>query len=386
MRVPRFEALLDQAFLLAAESSWLWTAPNPRVGAIALAGGYRIGRGWHRALGGAHAEEQALRDAGAWDVVNDRPQPGKVDQMVVSLEPCSATGGDKRRRPCTELLIEAGVKKVWIGALDPDPRHQGLGIERLRAAGLEVEVGGDGWQQRFEAQNPAFLGALRQPDLPFTILKWASSLDGKTATDAGVSQWITGPAARAEVHRLRALADAVLAGCATVIADDAALTARPDLAADPDDAPAVTQPLRVVVGVPPRGAHPQRLLAAEGPRLWIHGPGQAASIPSQDPGFEVPVSDTGLDLDAALRILRQQHGVRRLFVEGGARLHGSFLAAGLATAVVRYEAPCLMGGGHGACLGPSVSSPQQALRLIEEDRRQLGADLRRAFLLTEATD
>ncbi len=369
--------LLDKAQAEAARAGWLSTAPNPRVGALALSGGHVVGRGHHACCGGPHAEEAALRDAGAWDEESGRAVPGLVDEMVVTLEPCSATGGGKRRPPCAQALVDAGVRRLLVGAVDPDPRHAGRGLEQLAEAGVAVRRLDR--QAEFEGLNRAFLRALACPERPWILLKWAASLDGKTATDAGLSLWITGAESRAEVHELRALGDAVLAGPHTLALDDPELTARPG------GCPAAVQPLRVLL-LPDGGlAEGARVLQAEGPRVWLLSE-EAEPTPALrragDPLLRLPrAADRRLDLAAAARILRTEHGVRRLFVEGGPRLHGRLLDAGLADAVVRYEAPLLLGGRHGAVLGVGADEPALAPRLVDEERRDLGADLRRAFLI-----
>jgi len=372
--IERDRHLLARAYQEALRAEWLFTAPNPRVGALALAGGHVIGYGHHARLGGPHAEEAALRDAGAWDEERGAPLAGVVDEMVVTLAPCSAHGAGKRRPACADLLRAAGVRRILVGCEDPDPRQHGASLIAARAAGVEVSV------LPF-AQEPAlaaFRAALAQPERPFVLLKWAASLDGKIAAASGASRWISGAEARAEVHELRALSDAVLCGRGTLLADDPELTARPDGAA------AAAQPLRVLLDAPEDLPAAARVLAAAGRRLWVHGPGSRAphNAPAADRTLAVPRLGTGLlDLAPLLHALRRDHGVRRLLVEGGAAVHGSFLDQRLADGVVRYEAPVLLGGSRAACAGDGVPEPSQAPRLIHEERRDLGPDLRRAFLI-----
>ena len=308
--------LLDKAFFEAAKGQWLYTAPNPRVGAIALKGGHIVGSGHHARFGGPHAEEMALRDAGAWDEQQQMALPGIVDEMVVTLEPCSSTTG-KKRRPCTQSLLEAGVKKVTVGAVDANPNHAGSGLDFLEAQGVEVDRNHiAAMQSRFEEQSPAFLQSLRRPTMPWVLLKWAATLDGKIATPDGVSQWITGPEARAEVHELRALGQATMVGAGTLLADDPELTARGpgganhgsighssgNQRADHGD---YEQPLRVCFAAQiPATA---RLLHAPGPRVWILGPDQKTPM-AKDDLIRVERGENGLDLEAALKTL---HGGRR---------------------------------------------------------------------------
>ena len=381
--------LLEKAFFEAARATWLWTAPNPRVGALALSGGHIIGHGYHAAFGAAHAEEAALRDAGAWDVQTNRALPGIVDEIVVSLEPCSATG--KKRAPCTQSLLDAKVRRVLVGAVDPDPRHAGAGLELLRAAGVQVDQPDpEGCAQRFAAQNPAFLGALARPSRPWVLLKWAASLDGKLAADDGTSEWISGVESRAEVHQLRAVSDAVLAGAGTLRSDNPSLTARPE-EAPPGlrSEPALRQPKRILLGGASEVPADARIFGEGGRRIWVLAPDQDVAAPILAQGDAllcVPQQASRLDLQKALESLASEHQIRRLFVEGGAQVHGALLAAGLADAVVRYEAPILLGGARAACDAPSFASPAAAPRLHAEERADLGVDLRRAFLLHSSGD
>ena len=373
----RDDALLARASAEARRAGWLSTAPNPRVGALALQGGHVVGYGHHAVCGGPHAEEAALRDAGAWDAEADRWREGAVDELVVTLEPCSSRAGGKRRAPCLEALLACGVRRLVVGCLDPDPRHAGAGLESFRAAGGEVVLR-DGAAQ-FATLNRAFLRALAQPQRPWVLLKWAASLDGRTAAHGGESRWISGEASRTEVHALRAASDAVIAGAATLLRDDPRLDARGV------DLPRGSQALRVLLL--PAGVDADwrpSALDAPGPRLWVHG--EQDSLPEAvraagDSSLALPRSAQGLDLDLLLGALRRDHGVRRLFVEGGARLHGALLAGNLADAVVRYEAPLLLGGGHGACAGEGAASPSAGWRLVDEERADLAPDLRRAFLV-----
>ncbi len=377
--MSRTQHLLDKAFFEAVRGQWLFTAPNPRVGAVALKNGHIVGCGHHAAFGGPHAEEAALRNVGAWDLEKDLAVPGVVDEMVVTLEPCSSTKG-KKRPPCTTTLLQAGIKKVTVAALDPDPRHGGAGLEILKQAGIEVDDSGvEANQPRFEEQNPAFLSALTKPDLPWVLLKWASTVDGKIATSDGISKWISGPEARAEVHQLRALGDAVMVGSQTLRLDNPELTARPQGVA------VRSQPLRICL-LPSQAGFDDKssaVMRAAGPRLWLID--QKSPLPRHDDHhIRVPRTENGLDLKAALIQLRQQYGIRRILVEGGARLHGSLLNAGLTAAMVRYEAPLLLGGNRPACDGPSFSSPQHAVHLSDEESLLLGVDQRRAFLICPA--
>jgi diaminohydroxyphosphoribosylaminopyrimidine deaminase/5-amino-6-(5-phosphoribosylamino)uracil reductase len=365
--------LLARAAREAARAEWLFTAPNPRVGALALSGGQVVGYGHHARLGAAHAEEAALRDAGAWDEECNAPRPGVVDEMIVTLEPCSAHGGGKRRPACADLLRAAGIRRLVVGAEDPDPRHRGAALRSLAESGVEVQVE----ELAQEASLAAFNRALAHPERPFVLLKWAASFDGKVAAASGASRWISSPASRAEVHELRALSDAILCGAGTLTTDDPELSARNDGGAE------LHQPLRVLLDAPRQLSPQARIFSGAGPRLWVtDAQGRPpAAAPSSDEHVRVTrLADGHLALTELLPALRQR-GVRRLLVEGGPAVHGSFLDQQLADAVVRYEAPLLLGGAHAACSGRGVAEPQLGQRLVHEERRELGADLRRAFLL-----
>ncbi len=366
--------LMARAAREAARAEWLFTAPNPRVGALALSGGQVVGYGHHARLGGAHAEEAALRDAGAWDEEHDAPRPGVVDEMIVTLEPCSARGGGKRRPACADLLRAAGIRRLVAGATDPDPRHQGAALRSFAAAGVEVRV----LDLAQDDLLAAFLRGLAAADRPFVLLKWAASLDGKVAAATGLSQWITGPAAREEVHQLRALTEAILCGSGTLLQDDAQLTARPGGEAS------ARQPLRILLDAPADLPATARVLTGAGPRLWVTDAQGSAprAAPPEDECLRLPrAADGRLRLEPLLQDLRRR-GLRHLLVEGGPTLHGAFLDQQLADAVVRYEAPLLLGGARGACAGRGVAEPRLGLPLRHEERRDLGPDLRRAFLLS----
>lgn len=361
----RDAALLEQAYAEADRASWLFAAPNPKVGALVLRGDHVVGRGFHACWGGPHAEQAALEDAG----------PGSIDQVVVTLEPCSSRGGEKKRPACTDLLLERGVQRVLVGAVDPDPRHAGGGFDRLREAGVEVVLRKDRFQARFEEQNPAYIRSQKVATRPFVILKWAASADGKTACDSGASQWITGSESRAELHAVRATSDAILCGPRTLLRDDPALTARPL------GRLAEHQPLRVLLDPHAELAPDARAFQSDAPLLHVVGEGSSPTESSAGRQLVEPLAAGRFDLVSLLQKLRADHGVVRLLVEGGASLHGALLDAGLVDALLRYEAPLLLGGHHGACLGEGYAEPRDGLQLHAEERADCGTDLRRAFLV-----
>ncbi|WP_395243793.1 bifunctional diaminohydroxyphosphoribosylaminopyrimidine deaminase/5-amino-6-(5-phosphoribosylamino)uracil reductase RibD [Agromyces sp. MMS24-K17] len=277
------------------------TGVNPRVGCVLLSpAGDVLAEGWHRGAGTAHAEVDALAKLA--------PGAARGATAVVTLEPCNHVG---RTGPCAVALIEAGVARVVYAVADPGDHSSG-GAERLRAAGVAVE--GGVLADEAEAFLADWLFTART-GRPKVIVKWASTLDGRVAAADGTSQWITGPDARADVHRRRAQADAIAVGTGTLLADDPALTAR-----DADGGLLERQPVPVVFG---------------------HRPVPEGAAVTRHP--HDPVQLAGDDLAADLRDLAGR-GIRSLFVEGGPTLATAFLAAGLADELLVYLAPAALGG------------------------------------------
>lgn len=304
---------------------------NPQVGAVILSpAGDVIAEGWHQGAGTAHAEVDALSKLS--------PGTGRGSTAVVTLEPCNHTG---RTGPCAVALIDAGIARV-VYALDDPGDVSGGGAERLRAAGIEVE---SGEQADATADLIADWLAAKRLGRPHVTVKWAQSLDGRAAADDGTSQWITGPAARADVHRRRAVADAIVVGTGTVLADDPALTARDGDALHPH------QPIPVVIG------------SRETP---------ADAAVRRHP--HEPLFYDSRDLPAVLADLHAR-GIQSLFVEGGPTLASAFIAAGLADRILAYVAPVLLGGTRLALTDIGVPSISDARRLTIDEWLPLGADL-----------
>ncbi|MFS0852697.1 bifunctional diaminohydroxyphosphoribosylaminopyrimidine deaminase/5-amino-6-(5-phosphoribosylamino)uracil reductase RibD [Microbacterium sp. 179-I 3D4 NHS] len=304
---------------------------NPQVGAVILSrDGEILAEGWHRGAGTPHAEVDALSKLA--------PGAARGATAVVTLEPCNHTG---RTGPCALALIEAGVSRV-VYALDDPGAVSGGGAERLRSAGVDVESG-----EQEDAARRLIEGWLTAQRLgrPHVTVKWAQSLDGRAAADDGSSRWITGPAARADVHRHRAASDAIVVGTGTVLADDPALTAR-----DGDDLFSA-QPVPVVIG------------ARETP---------AEAAVRRHP--RTPLFYGTRDLAAVLADLHGR-GIQRVFVEGGPTLASAFVAAGLADRVLAYLAPVLLGGGRLALTDIGVTSIDEARRLTIDEWVPLGDDL-----------
>jgi len=316
------------------------TSPNPSVGAVIIdASGETVGEGRTAPAGGPHAEVVALAQAGA------RARGGTA---VVTLEPCDHTG---RTGPCTRALLEAGIGRVVVAVRDPHTVAAG-GVDTLRAAGVDVEVG----VRAAEAAhlNRYWLTAVRR-GRPYIVWKYAATLDGRSAAEDGTSRWVSSPESRADVHVLRGTVDAIVAGVGTVLADDPALTVR---SPGPD-----RRPLRVVVDSAGRTPANARVRDGAAP-TWIATGAEVGAGP-----------DGRVDLGKLVTALYDR-GVRAALLEGGPVLAGAFLAAGLVDEVVGYLAPKLLGAGA-AALGPAgVTTIAGAHDLTLTDVTRIGPDLR----------
>ncbi|NUW39911.1 bifunctional diaminohydroxyphosphoribosylaminopyrimidine deaminase/5-amino-6-(5-phosphoribosylamino)uracil reductase RibD [Nonomuraea rhodomycinica] len=382
------------------------TSPNPVVGCVILdAAGRVAGEGFHAYAGGPHAEVVALRQAG------ERARGGTA---YVTLEPCDHTG---RTGPCSRALLAAGIARVVVAVPDPTPKAAG-GTARLREHGVAVETGL--LAEEAERVNAEWLTYARL-GRPHVTWKFAATLDGRSAAADGSSQWITSPEARADVHRLRARADAIMAGIGTVLADDPRLTARPEPPrASPEppraspEPPRGRPPLRVVVDSEGRTPPTARVLDGEAPTLLALAPEAPAPVPDgsrsdgsrsdgsrsdgsrsdgsrsdgsrsdgsrSDGSWAVGVVRVprhpggGLDLGLLLRELARREIVS-VFLEGGPALAGSFLRQGLIDRVVAYVAPALLGSGAAALGDAGVTGIAGIHRLVLDDVTRVGPDLR----------
>ncbi|WP_233004552.1 bifunctional diaminohydroxyphosphoribosylaminopyrimidine deaminase/5-amino-6-(5-phosphoribosylamino)uracil reductase RibD [Exiguobacterium aurantiacum] len=312
---------MQQAIQLAKSASS--TGINPRVGAVVVKDGRVVGFGAHLKAGEAHAEVHAIRMAGA---------AAYGATMYVTLEPCSHHG---KTPPCADLLVESGVKRAVIAMEDPNPLVAGQGIARLKAAGIDVEVGL--LEREARALNVAFLRSL-ETKRPYVILKTATSLDGKVALDHGDSKWVTGTAARRDVHELRATVDAVLTGVGTVLADDPALTVRLDRE--------TTQPLRIVLDRELRTPLSSQLVrtATDVPvLLYTTSDDQTKRDALTANGVEIADYTS---LEAVLQDVYAR-GIGRMLVEAGPTLVTSLLDGQFVDEWVMYQSPRVFGGKGG---------------------------------------
>jgi len=331
------------------------THPNPRVGCVLVREDAVVGRGWHAKVGQAHAEINALADAG---------DAAAGATAYVTLEPCSHHG---RTAPCAEALIAAGVARVVVAMRDPFPEVAGRGIAALEAAGITVSVSLlEGEARRL---NEGYLSRLER-GRPFVRLKIAASLDGATAMRGGESQWITGAPARKDVQRLRAASGAILTGVQTVIDDDPLLTVR--------DIEPGRQPLRVVVDSTLRTPPASRLLAEAGEVLIFSlvERNRSALLDAGATLVPLPAEEGRPALSAVMNYLAER-GVNDVLVECGPTLAGSLVAARLVDELVIYQAPHMMGSETRPMLTtPNWGALANRLELDITDVRRVGADTR----------
>jgi diaminohydroxyphosphoribosylaminopyrimidine deaminase/5-amino-6-(5-phosphoribosylamino)uracil reductase len=333
--------------------------PNPRVGCVIAQGEQVVGEGWHAKSGEAHAEARALAAAG---------DKARGATAYVTLEPHCYHG---RTPPCTDALIRAGVKRVVCGALDPNPQVSGAGIKQLVASGIAVETG------LLEAEvrelNLGFEKRMKS-GLPRVTVKIAMSLDGRVALANGVSKWITGEAARADVQHLRAAASAVLTGIETVIADDPQLNVR-----DPSIELLGRQPLRVVLDTQLRIAPGARIFSVPGQTIVFTAAGKAAQGSAFQRAEVIGVaqdSERHVDLQNVLAELGRRE-CNDVLVEAGPTLAGRFLQLGLADELIVYIAPLILGPeARAMALLPPLYRIEDVLRYTLCDMQRIGADVK----------
>jgi diaminohydroxyphosphoribosylaminopyrimidine deaminase/5-amino-6-(5-phosphoribosylamino)uracil reductase len=399
------------------------TSPNPMVGAVLVKGGKIIGRSWHRRAGGPHAEIEALRDA------QKRGHNPKGATLYVTLEPCCTHG---RTPPCTEAIKAAGIKRVVVGATDPNPKHSGRAFKILKCAGIEVASLGKGRARHFVRAVPGLARQRRAEDsdksragcapyqklanecvrlneafnhwivhhTPFVIVKAAMTLDGKIATASGESKWITGEKARAYGMKLRQGSDAILVGINTILADNPSLTTRlvqspkrlrrivlDSLARTPLKAKIVTDKFAALTTIVVSKAAPKKRVAALAKRANVlvapvkkvgrvtpYAPFSVDNSRSRRARNDAPYQQ--IDLRWLMRTLGAEN-VTSLLVEGGGEVNASFLLGGLAQRVAFFYAPKILGGrdSRKAVAGEGARSLAEMIRLRDVEWKRIGPDL-----------
>lgn len=326
------EPFMKRALLLARRGEGL-TRPNPPVGAVLVQNGKIVSEGFHKKAGGPHAEVNCLRAGGRGQGSGDSLESAT---LYVSLEPCSTEG---RTPPCTDLILDRGIRRVVVGCNDPNPAHAGRGIRKLRRAGIEVITG----ICRDEAQALIAPFAKRMlTGMPTVTLKLGVTLDGRIADASGKSQWITGPEARKKVQELRRRADAILVGAGTVRADDPSLLPRPA-----------------------RGRKPWRVVAG-------------TNIPKKSKLLTDEAAGQTLLMDGSpKKILRElaKRDVMHVLCEGGGELAGSLIRAGLVDEFAIFMAPSLLGGTGFPMVGKKGWTLKGMPRLSFQTLEKVGNDV-----------
>lgn len=356
MTFSRFDHECMAMALRLARNGLFTTDPNPRVGCVIAGDGRIFGAGWHEKAGDAHAEIVALRDAGG---------PVRGQAAYVTLEPCGHHG---RTPPCTDALIEAGIERVVIAVLDPNPRVNGGGQAQLQAAGVTVETGL--MASEAEELNAGYMTRMRK-GRPWVRVKSAISLDGRSALPNGQSQWISSEASRRDVQRWRARSSAILTGIGTVLADDPRMDARVE--------EAVRQPLKVIADSQWRTPPQSRILAGPGAVIIAGDDSLPASAVFDSPNvrcLRLPARNGRVELPALLRSLAKME-INEVQVEAGAVLCGALLKESLVDEILIYQAPVLLGdGGPGPfALGP-LESMAERTHLTMLETTHFGHDLR----------
>lgn len=346
-----------QSAIALAQKGQYSTRPNPNVGCVIVKDNQIVGEGFHPKAGQPHAEVFALRQAG---------ELARGATAYVTLEPCAHYG---RTPPCAKGLVEAGVAKVVVACSDPNPLVAGKGVEILRQAGIEVELGV--CEEQAKQLNLGFLKAMSK-NLPYVRLKVASSLDGRTAMASGESKWITGAQARHDVQHWRAISGAVITGIETVLADDCQLNVRQ---LDDADLTEIVQPKRVILDR--QGRLPLDAKILEVPEtVMVMGP------------FRPELASLGViqievqSLKDLLHTLRDFQ-IYDVLVEAGATLSTAFLQAHLVDEVISYVAPTLLGHSARAMFNADFISMAEQLRFKLVDLSQLGNDIRLKLIPTQ---
>ena len=371
---PQDLAFMQQALRLA-ESARYRTSPNPRVGCVLVNNGVVVGSGATQSVGGDHAEVDAIKNA---KLLGHNTQGATA---YVTLEPCNHTG---RTGPCTDALLAAGVARVVVAIIDPNPQNNtqnntqnnpqnntltAAGLKKLADADVAVTLGV--CAKEAAELNTGFIKRM-VTGLPWVRLKVATSIDGFVALPNGNSQWLTGEAARADGHHWRASSCAVVTGIGTVLADNPSLDVR--------HVATTRQPLRIVLDTHLRTPLDTKLFAVKSPLLFVHASVDANKLATfAAAGAQLqalPMLGDSLDLSAFVRWAGQQ-GLNELHIEAGSAINGALLNAGLVDEVLLYQAPVLLGVGMPwAKLNQEFKTVGDAPRLLLQSATQLGADAR----------
>lgn len=348
------------------------TSPNPRVGCVIVKDDKIIGEGWHQKAGEAHAEVNALAQAGT---------AAKGATAYVTLEPCSHHG---RTAPCAEALINAGISTVVGACSDPNPQVAGQGYQRLLDAGINVITPCQ--EKPAQKINAGFFQRM-QTGLPKVQIKLAQSLDGRTAMASGESQWITGPAARQDVQRLRAQSCAILTGADSVLIDNPSMTVRPKETGVKLEARLWQQPLRVIIDGQQRLTGKEKIFNQAGAILVAVTDANAVQIKRAETLgklsiWQSPSTENGkVDLSLLLKELAQR-GCNNVLVETGAQLAGAFIKLGLVQELVLYCAPTLLGSNARPLVNLEFDQMAQQVRGQWQDIRMVGDDIKLTLSLT----
>ncbi len=356
---------MQMALDLAAKGAG-YTSPNPMVGAVVVdSDGRIIGKGYHRSVGGPHAEVHAIDDAGP---------AARGATLFVTLEPCNHFG---RTPPCTQKILEAGIAHVVVAMTDPNPRVEGGGNSFLASRGVQITTGV--CEEQAKRLNESFIKFITTRR-PFVVLKCAATLDGRLATRTGDSRWITGETSRTYVHSLRHEYDAILVGGGTVKADNPRLTTR--IPASPDGRKP-KDPLRIILDTRLTLPDTAGVLCSESEAetLIVTGPidSRRKNTLTRQPNvriLESPLKDGRIDLNALMGILGNM-GVISLFIEGGSRVIAGALAAGIVDKVLFFFAPKISGGDDGVpiCQGPGPEFMKDCIPVNSMSVRHFDPDI-----------
>lgn len=351
------------------------TSPNPRVGCVIVKNEQVIGAGWHQKAGEAHAEINALAQAG---------DNAKGATAYVTLEPCSHFG---LTPPCAQALIDAGIKTVVGACSDPNPQVSNQGYQALRQAGIEVIT--PCLEQPARALNAGFIQRM-QTGLPKVQIKLAQSIDGRTAMASGESQWITGPSARQDVQRLRAQSCAILTGTDSVLTDDPSMTVRPAESGIELEERLWRQPLRVIIDGQQRLSGQEKIFAQAGDILLAVNDASVVDIqrPAHLGALELWQSPNKPDGKVCLTALLEalgQRGCNNVLVETGAQLAGAFIEQRLVSELILYCAPTLLGSSARPLTNLNLDKMSQQVRGQWQDIRMIGDDIRLTLELQSDT-